>query len=176
MDLLFHMLIPVMLAIVAGVEKKKALMLAPVATIPDLDMLLRAHRVYLHTIFIPLATALISFLLKLKQKNPHHNLIILASLYYLSHLLLDVIPGPVAIFWPLTTVGYGLDIGITVSQESFFPTIQPYLSLHVKQIQLPNVVTEGMIATPQSIITCILFFTVIISTYRHKIQHFHTKP
>ena len=52
MDLLFHILIPLMLVLIAGVDRKKALMLAPIAIIPDLDILFSAHRVYLHTIFI----------------------------------------------------------------------------------------------------------------------------
>jgi len=173
MDLLFHMLIPFMLAIIAGVDPKKALLLTPIAIIPDLDLLLTGHRVYLHSIFIPLTIILISLLLKLKQKNPHHNLLVLASLYYLSHLLLDL-SGPVAILWPLTTVGYGIAIGITVSQTSIFPTIQPYLSLNVEEIPLPNVVTEGAIATPQSITIALLFFVVLVFTYRDRIPRFYT--
>lgn len=175
MDLLFHMLIPFMLAIIAGVDQRKALMLAPIAIIPDLDLLLTGHRVYLHSIFIPLTIILISLLLRLKQKNPHHTLVVLAALYYLSHLLLDI-SGPVAILWPLTTVGYGIDIGITVSQTSVFPTIRPYLSLSVEEIPLPNVVTEGAIATPQSIIIGVLFFVVLVFTYRDKIPRFNMKP
>lgn len=163
------MLIPVMLAIMAGVEKRKALVLAPIAIIPDLDTLLGAHRVYLHTLFIPLAIPLISLFLNSRRKNSHHHTMILASFYYLSHLLLDLLPGPVAFLWPVTQSGYILEVGVTVNQESVFPAIQPELSLHAQQIPLPNLITEGMIATPQGIMTGILFFAVLAISYRHRI-------
>jgi len=63
MDLLFHMVILVMLGLTAGVDRRRALMLAPTAIIPDLDVLLVAHRVYLHTVFIPVTIAILGLFL-----------------------------------------------------------------------------------------------------------------
>lgn len=171
MDLLFHMLIPLMLLLVAGVDRKKALMLAPIAIIPDLDVLFSAHRVYLHTIFIPIAILLIPFLYNLTQKK-HPSISIsrgkpfLATLYYSSHLILDFFGGPVALFWPLTNLGYGLNIGVTVNQQSVIPTIQLHMSLVIEQIVVPNVVTNAAAATTGSIAVAALFFAVILLTKR----------
>jgi membrane-bound metal-dependent hydrolase YbcI (DUF457 family) len=170
MDLLFHMLIPVMLAWISGVDRKKALMLAPVAIIPDLDVLFAAHRVYLHTLFIPIAIAAVSFLYKFKRQN-HQKLFLLVSLYYLSHLLLDFFPGPVAILWPLTNIGYGLDVGVTVSQRSNIPVIEPHLAVTVEQISVPNLITEATALTPHSVVVAIFLLTVMIVTQREKILH-----
>lgn len=125
-----------MLALIAGVDRKKAFMLAHIAIISDLDVLLTAHRVYLHTVFIPVAFVLSLFLYNLKQRGLSNLSIprgekFLATLYYGSHILLDLFPGPVAILWPLTNIGYGLNVGITVSQQSTIPIIQPlYSSCH----------------------------------------------
>lgn len=174
MDLLFHMVIPVMLGLTAGLDRRRALMLAPIAIIPDLDLLLVAHRVYLHIIFIPVTIAvLFLFLSDLKQRALIHlplprREILLASLYYLSHLLLDLCPGPVAVFWPLTGVGYGLNIGITVNQQSVIPTLQPYIRVVTRQIQIPNVVTNVAAATPESIVTAVLLLAVMLLTQRKK--------
>jgi len=176
MDLLFHMVIPVMLALIAGVDRRRALMLAPIAIIPDLDVLLVAHRVYLHTVFIPVTIVILClFLFNLKQRALIHlplprREILFASLYYLSHLLFDLYPGPVAVFWPLTSVGYRLNIGVIVNQQSVIPTVQPYIRVITKQIQIPNVVTNVAAATMESTVTAILFLTVMFLT-RHKKGH-----
>jgi hypothetical protein len=173
MDLLFHMIIPVMLGLTAGLDRRRALMLAPIAIIPDLDVLLVAHRVYLHTVFIPVTIAALGlFLFRLKQRALIHfplprREFLLASLYYLSHLLLDICPGPVAVFWPLTSVGYGLNIGVAVNQQSVIPTVQPYIGVVTRQFQIPNVVTNVAAATPESIVTAILLLAVMLLT-RHK--------
>lgn len=171
MDLLFHMLIPVMLAWVAGIDRKRAFMLAPIAIIPDLDILLAAHRVYLHTLFIPMTLAATSLIYKLKEGNLH-DLAFLASLYYLSHLFLDFFPGPVAILWPLTNVGYGLNVGVTVSQKSVIPAIQPHLSVTVKEIQVPNIVTDAAAITPQSLATALLFAAIILAQHKGILRFF----
>lgn len=169
MDLLFHILIPLMLVLIAGVDRKKALMLAPIAIIPDLDILFSAHRVYLHTIFIPIALLLIPFLYNLTQKK-HSNLSIprgktfLAILYYSSHLILDFFGGPLAIFWPLTTLGYGLNIGVTVNQQSVIPAIQPHITLVTEQILVPNVVINAAAVTTESIAIATLLVAVILLT------------
>jgi len=166
------MLIPVMLAWIAGVDRRKALMLAPIAIIPDLDILLTAHRVYLHTLFIPMAIAAVSYLYKLKRRF-HHGLIFLASLFYLSHLLLDFFPGPVAILWPFTNVGYGLNVSLTVSQKSAVPTVQLRLAVTTEQIQIPNIVTNAEAVTPQSVVTAILLLAAIIMIQHKKILRVH---
>jgi len=161
-----------MLAWIAGVDRRKAFMLAPIAIIPDLDVLLTAHRVYLHTLFIPIAIAAVSYLYKFK-KGSHHDLIFLASLFYLSHLLLDFFPGPVAILWPLTNVGYGLDVGLAVSQQSTIPSMQLRLAVTAEQIQIPNMVTNAEVVTPQSVVTAILLLVTIIMVQRKRILRIH---
>jgi len=166
------MLIPVMLAWIAGVDRRKALMLAPIAIIPDLDVLLSAHRVYLHTLFIPMAIVAVSYLYKLKR-GFHQDIIFFAFLFYLSHLLFDFFPGPVAILWPLTNVGYGLDVSLTVSQKSIIPTVQLRLAVIAEQIQIPNIVTNAEVITPQSVVTAIFLLAAIIMIQRKKILRIH---
>jgi len=169
MDLLFHMLIPTMLALIARLDRKKAFMLAPIAIIPDLDIFFNAHRVYLHTIFIPLAV-FIPLLYYLKKGNQRSRIFLPASLYYLSHLLLDLFNGRVAIFWPLTNIGYGLKTSIIVNQQSLILITQPHIELVAKPIPIPNVVTNVAAATSESVIIAILFLAILIAT-QYKKKH-----
>jgi len=163
-DLLFHMLIPTMLALIAELDRKKAFMLAPIAIIPDLDIFFSAHRVYLHTILIPLAIS-IPLLYYLKKGNQRSQILLPTSLYYLSHLLLDFFSGPVAVFWPLTYMGYGLKTSVIVNQQSLIPTTQPHIEVVAKQIQIPNVVTNVAAATSESIITAVLLLAIMFMTH-----------
>ncbi len=161
-DLVFHVLLPVMLGLTANVDRKKVFMLAPIALIPDVDALLMAHRVYLHTIFIPLFIAVIPFFMNVLGLKEYKTLFWLASFYYLSHIILDFFPGPVAILWPLTDNGYGVWVAVIASQQSVFPAITPYFAPIFEQANTSNGITDVSIVTPQSIALTALFLVVII--------------
>jgi len=151
-----------MLALIADVDRKKSFMLAPIALIPDMDTLLMAHRIYLYTIFIPLAIiALIPFFLNTFGRKEHNYLFWLASFYYLSHIILDFFPGPVAILWPLTDVGYGVWVGVRVNQQSVIPTLWPYFAVIVEQTKVSNGVMDVSVVTSQSIAAVILFLAIL---------------
>ena len=79
-------------------------------------------------------------------------------------LILDFFGGPIAIFWPLTNLGYGLNIGVTVNQQSVIPAIQPHITLVTEQILVPNVVTNASAVTTESIAIALLLLAVILLT------------
>jgi len=164
MDIIFHMLIPVMLAAIAGLDKKKAFLLGPVAVIPDLDTLLTAHRVYFHTVFIPIIIALVSFAHVWKKSwKPHCQIVFVSSLFYLSHLFLDFFSGSVALLWPSSSVGYGLYVSVTVTQHSILPVASGVIRIDAQEIPIPNIVTDVVAASPQSIgVSLLLFFTLTL--------------
>lgn len=161
MDLLFHMLFPVMFAMIAGVDRKRAVMLAPLAIIPDLDVFFMAHRVYLHafTPLLAIATPLLLYGWRVNQK--HFQTAVLATLYLFSHLLLDFFSGCVALFWPLTNMGYGLSVYITATQHSIFPTFQLVIQLRQEIISTPNVLMDAALITPESTVLLVLFLLVL---------------
>jgi membrane-bound metal-dependent hydrolase YbcI (DUF457 family) len=123
-DLLFHMLLPALLAIVAGVDRKKAIILMPFAVLPDLDALFMAHHLIFHSL---IATSLIAFpgLLYCRWARPKYFTAgVIATLYFYSHLLLDLFSGTyVALFWPLSNIGYTVFINLTVTHQSLWPKI-----------------------------------------------------
>src|SRR4030067_259530 len=131
-----------MLALIASVNRKRAFMLAPIALIPDVDTLLMAHRIYLHSIFIPMFVAVIPFFLSAFGRKEYNKLFWLASFYYISHIIFDFFPGPVALLWPLTDTGYGVWVGVLVSQQSVLPTFWPYFTPIIEEAKASNGIAD----------------------------------
>ena len=94
-------------------------------------------------------------------RKEYNKLFWLASFYYLSHILFDFFPGPVAILWPLTDIGYGIWVGVLVSQQSVFPTFWPYFTLITEQAKTSNEIAGVSIATSQSIAVAALFLAIV---------------
>ncbi len=168
MDIVFHMVIPAMLAIIAGVSVKKALLLAPIAVIPDLDTAFNAHRLYLHTIFIPIAIMAVAWVYTRKRGwKPYGEILFLASLFYLSHLMLDFFGGPVGILWPLTNMGYGVNVGLNVTQQSIVPLSTVKVQFIQQEISYPNAIIDVAAASTQSVaVTIMLFAALVFSKFR----------
>lgn len=159
MDTLFHLLFPAIVFIIAGVDRKKALMLAPVALIPDLDIFFSAHRLYLHSILPLLAIVAPLFLLSWKKRK-YLPATALTAGYLFSHLVLDFFAGYLAFFWPITNMGYGLMISFTASQHSIVPTIQFAVHLRRELIPFPNIITDAALISPAS--TMLLFMLLVL--------------
>ncbi len=137
MDLLFHMLLPAMLAMIAGIDKRKALAIMPFAILPDLDALLFAHHLIFHSLIV-ISLAAFAGLLCCRLVTPgHFGTGVLASLYVYSHIVLDLFSnGDVGLFWPLNNIGYSMSINLTVTHQSLWPTFG--LEMVLGQHLLPN--------------------------------------
>jgi membrane-bound metal-dependent hydrolase YbcI (DUF457 family) len=162
LDIIFHMLIPAMLAIIAGLGKKKALLLAPVAVVPDLDAAFSAHRMYLHSIFIPVFIAVVAYVFaRRKSWKLQGQMVFFASLFYLSHLFLDFFGGAVGLLWPITNWGYGLSVSLQVTQQGIIPLALVDVHFISQQIPIPNAIVDVLAASPQSVAVALLFFFVL---------------
>ncbi len=182
MDIVFHMLIPAMLAIVAGLGVRKALLLAPVAVIPDLDAAFSAHRLYFHTIFIPIAIGIFSVVSARSQgRKPYGQILLFASLFYFSHLFLDAFGGPVGLLWPLNDIGYGISISIDVTQRGIVPLATSSFHFIAQKITIPNSISNVAAASPQSVGVAVLFLLALIASEKRSLNLMkkegkHTKP
>ena len=137
MDLLFHMLLPAMLAMIAGVDKRRAFAVMPFAILPDLDAFLSAHHLISHSLIV-ISLVFFAGLLCCHLVTPSHfGTGVLATLYAYSHLALDLFSnGDVGLFWPLSNIGYSMSISLTVTHQNLWPNFD--LGMVLGQHLLPN--------------------------------------
>lgn len=93
-----HLIVPLLALLIVSrrEDMKYILLLLPLALVPDLDTFITLHRALLHNIFIPLIL-LLSAMLFIDKRKP----LIIASVYFASHVLLDLFAGGVMLFYPL---------------------------------------------------------------------------
>jgi membrane-bound metal-dependent hydrolase YbcI (DUF457 family) len=98
MDPFMHLLLPLLFLLAVRVDAKKALLLAPLAVLPDFDALFGLHRALFHS-FIPTLVLPMMLLVYSKLRKPEWMFGSMIALFYLaSHVVLDL--GGVAFFWP----------------------------------------------------------------------------
>jgi len=160
MEPIMHFLIPLLILLVVypKVNKKLAIPLALLALTPDLDFFIDfTHRFLFHSIFFPIIISLTIYFL---SKNLQ---IALISFYYLiSHLVLDMATGAIALFWPLYQRLIEIDISLN-SWWQFVFSIKTYPMEKVK---------EHMIAYPSYFFTregiIVILFLAIMLLIIHK--------
>lgn len=110
-----HLIVPLLaLLIVSRKEDTKyILLLLPLAVISDLDTFVSQHRALLHNIFIPLL--LISAGLIIKSKR---SFFIIASVYFASHVVLDMFHGGVVLFYPFSYEMAFVDATLNMSRTN----------------------------------------------------------
>ena len=120
MDPVTHLFLPLLFLFSTGVvndkrREKLALLLSPVAVMPDIDILI-GHRGVLHVPLLVLFFSVVSFLLARRYKRVFAAL--LFSLYWWSHLFLDFIAGGIPLLYPLSNMCFGVSIAFKVSFSS----------------------------------------------------------
>lgn len=124
MDPLLHLMLPLLLVLALRIDPRKAVLLAPLAILPDFDALIGLHRAALHS-FVPTLVLPLALIAYSKLKKPEWMLSALLVQFYLaSHIVLDL--GGVAFLWPVVqdqiyfepeitfTVEGGLDFGFSL--------------------------------------------------------------
>lgn len=112
MEALFHLIVPTLTAITAGLDRKKVLALAPLAVLPDLDHAL-AYRALFHSIFFLVLVAGAVYAIKKDEKSA-----LLAAFFIGSHLLFDV-GGGMAVLYPLDDHYYTLQASLVGKAPRF---------------------------------------------------------
>ncbi|MFZ3060001.1 MAG: metal-dependent hydrolase [Candidatus Methanoperedens sp.] len=112
-----HLIVPLLaLLIVSRKENQKyILMLTPLALLPDFDSFAVQHRALLHNVFIPLILGLCGSL-----SRKYRAVFIIASVYFASHVLLDMFAGGVVLFYPIYNRMAFVDASLLMNQTNDF--------------------------------------------------------
>lgn len=115
MDLILHLLLPLLFLLAIKVDARKAVLMSPLAVLPDLDALVGLHRALGHS-FVPVLVLPLAFLAYSYFKRPEWvSTALIAQFYLASHVILDL--GGVAFLWPIVKDQFFLDIGITLTSD-----------------------------------------------------------
>lgn len=107
MDPFIHLLLPLLFLLAVRVDAKKALLLAPLAILPDFDALFGLHRALGHS-FVPILVLPLALVAYSRLRRPEWMLCSMIALFYLvSHVVLDL--GGVAFFWPVAQEQFYFD-------------------------------------------------------------------
>jgi hypothetical protein len=99
-DLLTHYMVSYLVAR-ALVEPRRALLLALVGLLPDVDALLLVHRWVTHSIPVALLASAPLLALTYAYRREYFGVAVLAVLLYTTHVVMDVFTGLTPIMWPL---------------------------------------------------------------------------
>lgn len=112
MDALIHLLIPMLFLLALRKDPKSVIMFAPLAILPDFDVLTGLHRAPGHS-FVPTLILPLILILYARFKRPEWMAGALLTQFYLaSHVILDI-TGGVAFLYPFTTEQIFIDPEIT---------------------------------------------------------------
>jgi len=129
MEPLLHFAIPFAIATVLGLSLRWSFIAGAIAVLPDLDVLLHAHRSVSHSLIIPLSLLLVSIpLWSTSLRFP----VQLTAVSWTSHLLLDLVQGYTPILWPVTNTAYMLLFEVQLHMGS-----TPLISLNLQLLQKP---------------------------------------
>jgi membrane-bound metal-dependent hydrolase YbcI (DUF457 family) len=99
-DLLTHYIASYLVAR-ALIEPRRALLLAFVGLLPDVDALLLVHRWVTHSIPVALLASAPLLALTYAYRRGYFGVVVLAVLLYTMHVVMDVFTGLTPIMWPL---------------------------------------------------------------------------
>jgi len=109
-DLLTHYMASYLVAR-ALVEPRRALLLAFVGLLPDVDALLLVHRWVTHSIPVALLALTPLLALTYAYRRGYVGVAVLAVLLYIVHVVMDVFTGLTPIMWPLAPA-LAVNIGV----------------------------------------------------------------
>ena len=161
MEPILHILIPllILLALFPKLDKRLIIGLSFLAIFPDLDFFIPSiHRVILHNIFIAIIIPSLIYFISRNLKAFY------ISLYYLiSHLILDLTIGGIALFYPI----YQKLIEIKISLSTHFVftfNIITYDLIKISEYEEPH-----YFFTKISIMVLLLLGIMLIIKYKDKI-------
>ena len=164
-----HFILPLLIILVAlpKVDKRLIVGLAFLTFVPDLDFFIGFnHRFLFHNIFF---AGLLSSIIYIISRNIK---VFWISFYYLmSHLILDLTVGKVALFWPF----YQRLIEIIITLNSKWKFVFDINTYPLKSIEEHMVKYPSYFFTQEGIFIMLLFLAMLIIAYRKEIKKFLKK-
>ena len=157
-----HFVLPFVAFMLLGLDLRRALPIAVLGIVPDLDVLFLVHRSVSHSVIVIGLVTFPFFMYSWKFKPEWLSTTWLCFLALSSNPILDLFFGFVPVFWPLYPFSIWLKVGLDVRLGSDFILI-PFLNF----VQVPTVfnrrnLIEGGLFTSESVIITIILMTPII--------------
>lgn len=114
MEGLFHLIVPTLIALAVGFDRKKVLTLALLSILPDIDHAL-VYRALFHNVFFLVLVVAAVYAVKKDRE-----MAVLAAFFIGSHLLFDL-GGGIAMFYPIDDHYYSLKAAV-VGKAGVVPT------------------------------------------------------
>ncbi len=105
MDTFAHIVIPLLVLLALRVDTRKALIILPLAVLPDVDIFLRAHRLLFHNVFVLVLLPLLIGYYVYTYHRKYFPFAWIGIFYLIAHMILDFSEG-MALLYPLTTDFY----------------------------------------------------------------------
>ncbi len=140
MDTFAHITIPLLILLALRVNTRKALIMLPLAVVPDLDLFFRQHRLLFHNMFFAIVIPLLIVIYIRKYKPKYLDYAWIGLFYLASHLILDLSVGT-ALLYPLTTDFYQITANLYVNFWGPFPF--PWLETSFNVISAESTVSIG---------------------------------
>jgi len=175
-DLLTHYAVSFLIA-KSRLNVKRALVLALVGLLPDLDVLLGIHRWVTHSLLVVFIATLPLLLLIYYASKEYLQLVLTALLVYILHLVLDLFTGATPILWPLIDSVW-VRIGVNGASTSAGITISPSIAVITKTPDFTQrEVIEGPVISETGVMLAVVVVTIILLDYlksKHHTQLLHT--
>lgn len=164
-----HFILPLLILSVAfpKIDKRISIPLALLALTPDLDFFIDfTHRFLFHSIFFPI---IISLIIYFSSKNLQ---IALISFYYIiSHLVLDMATGAIALLWPL----YQRLIEVDISLNSWWQFVFSIKTYSLSKVKEHMIVYPSYFFTTEGIIVMLFFVIMLAIAYKKEITRLFRK-
>ena len=110
-DLLTHYAVSYLIAS-RSFKPRRALLVALMGLLPDIDALFRIHRWVTHSLVLAALAVAIAVLSVSATRREYLGHAALFSALYALHIVMDVFTGPTPILWPLSNKEYAVSIGV----------------------------------------------------------------
>jgi membrane-bound metal-dependent hydrolase YbcI (DUF457 family) len=157
-----HFILPFVALILYGLEPRKALPIALLGIVPDLDVLLSVHKSFTHSLPVIILAAAPFLYYYWRTGSKRLGTVWLCFLSLASNPVLDMFCGFTPILWPLHPYSLWLEGDLIVRFGSEF-TLKPSISLN----QIPTVFTkgktfEGSLFTNESLLATLVLMAPIL--------------
>ncbi len=174
MDVFLHFLFPYALLTLIGLKAEKAIPLALLGIIPDLDVLFYIHRSPSHSAVVIFVIYLLPFILVWFYRKEYARYVVLGFLATVSHPIFDMMGGYTPILWPLHDQSIMISTQLLVSVN---PVIHLKSTFEIKQIPTVFHTLESWQALvfngPGGIMAIILSIYVVYSVARYLLNRYN---
>ncbi len=152
-------------------KPKYALLVALVGLLPDVDALLGIHRWVTHSLVLTTLVTAVLILLTICLNFRYLSCLLVATILYILHLLMDLFTAPVPLLWPLTNRAYMLNIELDTILSTGGISITPRIVVATEYADFaPQPTIEGPLISTTGIIVAIGVVVInVVGTLKNRL-------